>query len=955
MATLNGTSNSDSLSGGTESDALFGGAGHDTVFGGAGDDTMYGGADAVAAPNYVSVNGSSNKVVGTNGRDGFSSTTTSGDNELTSYNFHGVNGVWIGNGDSTETHTHTMSSQVAGGRVNFNAVNTTDQVTITLDGQSINLNTAISNGSISFSGGKAYGINAKGQIVGLSGGDALSTGSFTINVPFKTFGISNSGSGNGTVYDLQVNTNPVGFSGIAAGGDDQLFGGDGNDLAYAGNGNDTVQGGAGNDTLHGEAGRDSIQGGDGNDLAYGGSENDTLSGDAGQDVLYGGDGDDSISGGADNDSLFGDAGNDALNGDAGADTLSGGTGNDSLFGGADADTLSGDAGNDLLYGGEGHDRAAGGSESDTIYGEGGDDTLLGDAGSDVLVGGAGNDGLYGGSEADSLFGDAGNDLIFGDTGNDVIIDGQGSDVVYGGAGDDFVDDAASGGTTADANTVYGDAGNDTIYGSTAGDRLFGGDDNDRLSGDGGNDSLSGGLGRDVLDGGSGIDTADYNSAGAGITVSLATGLGTGGEADGDTLTGIENVIGSSYGDSVTGDAGDNALEGRIGNDTLSGGAGNDGLFGGTDEDNLSGDSGDDTVQGGSQNDTVSGGDGNDRVSGGSEDDKVYGGSGDDVLDGGTGNDVLSGGRGSDTLSGFVGRDVFEMSASGGADVITDFGMSMTGAQTEDQFDVSDLTNDDGSPVKSFDVAISSDAKGNAVLTFPGGETVVLQGVSAATAATPGMLAKMGVPCFASGTQILTPQGPRPVQDLAPGDLVTLAGGGAAPVLWHGRRSLSAGDLDDLPHLRPVRLKAGHFGLTRDLIVSPQHGISVADSLVRACHLAAQGIGAHVARGIRAVTYHHILLPRHALVLSQGAASESFFPGPQALATLSLRDLFALATALGLRCPPPGTSRRSLAEAVGRAYGPRCLPLRSGAEVAGQTHGQTHGRIAASAGPMGAIA
>ena len=96
-------------------------------------------------------------------------------------------------------------------------------------------------------------------------------------------------------------------------------------------------------------------------------------------------------------------------------------------------------------------------------------------------------------------------------------------------------------------------------------------------------------------------------------------------------------------------------------------------------------------------------------------------------------------------------------------------------------------------------------------------------------------------------------------------------------------ALTRGDLDDRPDLRPIRLKAGHFGLHRDLFVSPQHGVRVAgpsgEALVRARHLAMLGRGAHVARGIAAVTYHHLVLPRHGLLQSHGAVTESFYPGP----------------------------------------------------------------------------
>jgi Ca2+-binding RTX toxin-like protein len=84
----------------------------------------------------------------------------------------------------------------------------------------------------------------------------------------------------------------------------------------------------------------------------------------------------------------------------------------------------------------------------------------------------------------------------------------------------------------------------------------------------------------VLDGGAGIDTASYYTSGIGMLVSLASGLGSGGEAQGDTLTGIENVSGSQASDSLYGNASANVLQGWNGNDVLVGRAGKDTLAGG---------------------------------------------------------------------------------------------------------------------------------------------------------------------------------------------------------------------------------------------------------------------------------------------------------------------------------------------------------------------------------------
>jgi len=92
---------------------------------------------------------------------------------------------------------------------------------------------------------------------------------------------------------------------------------------------------------------------------------------------------------------------------------------------------------------------------------------------------------------------------------------------------------------------------------------------------GAGDVLIGGAGADSLDGGAGTDTAVYSDSTAGVTVNLATGTGTGGDAEGDTLTSIENITGSDYDDNLTGDANANVLDGGLGDDTLLGGDGSD--------------------------------------------------------------------------------------------------------------------------------------------------------------------------------------------------------------------------------------------------------------------------------------------------------------------------------------------------------------------------------------------
>ena len=142
--------------------------------------------------------------------------------------------------------------------------------------------------------------------------------------------------------------------------------------------------------------------------------------------------------------------------------------------------------------------------------------------------------------------------------------------------------------------LTGTSGDDTLTGDLIKDDiLVGGAGDDGLLGLGGNDTLTGGLGDDALDGGSGIDTASYTGAPSGVTVDLLAGAASGGD-DSDSLTGIENVTGSSHADTITGDAFGNILIGGGGNDNLTGGAGNDTLVGGAGNDILAGGAGTDT-------------------------------------------------------------------------------------------------------------------------------------------------------------------------------------------------------------------------------------------------------------------------------------------------------------------------------------------------------------------------
>ena len=226
--------------------------------------------------------------------------------------------------------------------------------------------------------------------------------------------------------------------------------------------------------------------------------------------------------------------------------------------GSGADYLLGNDGNDFLQGYGGADEIHGGAGDDDIWGFtkfpstqfDGDDGLYGEDGNDTLHGGAFNDELDGGDDDDLLYGDGGEDKLIGGEGNDTLHGGDDNDELDGGDDDDL---------------LYGDGGEDKLIGGEGNDILHGGDDNDSLDGGGGNDTLIGGSGTNVIKGGAGNDTVSYDWA-RGIDVDLSKGISKG--SSNDTISGIENVLGSDDNDTIKGNRFNNVLDGGLGLDDI---------------------------------------------------------------------------------------------------------------------------------------------------------------------------------------------------------------------------------------------------------------------------------------------------------------------------------------------------------------------------------------------------
>ncbi|AUZ82043.1 retention module-containing protein [Aeromonas sp. ASNIH1] len=144
--------------------------------------------------------------------------------------------------------------------------------------------------------------------------------------------------------------------------------------------------------------------------------------------------------------------------------------------------------------------------------------------------------------------------------------------------------------------LIGGSGNDRLNGNAGNDILLGGLGNDTLNGGEGNDLLIGGAGNDTLNGGNGNDTASYFDSAAGVTVTVNGASQNTGGAGTDSLSNMENLVGSMFNDSLTGDGNANVLSGLAGNDILSGGGGDDLLIGGSGSDTLTGGAGKDTFK-----------------------------------------------------------------------------------------------------------------------------------------------------------------------------------------------------------------------------------------------------------------------------------------------------------------------------------------------------------------------
>lgn len=452
-------------------------------------------------------------------------------------------------------------------------------------------------------------------------------------------------------------------------------------------------------------------------------------------VMNGTAGADRLTGTAGRDSLMGQGGNDSLNGGRGVDYVNGGAGADVLIwdqdpsvrgytdtyvGGNSAENYDSNVYGDLSGGDRLHLNGAGGFRIAFTTSENG---LALDAwgnrlyfsGFERLQTGSGNDSIDGSTAALNaargsgssympthgltVNSGAGNDTIRGTNGSDVIDPGAGNDSVFGGGGNDLL--------MPSQGNDYGNAG--------------AGDDNVRWGNNGSMGPIYD-IGRDTLVGGAGHDLLNLwakgngeNSVGVSVVfTSKSTGHASYSQANGTVVFSEFEQFWTHEGrDTVT------AASASIGSDRQ-------GIYLNTrwGDDQITGSAGNDTIEGGDGADTINGGRGNDFIS-------MY-------------EDIYAADGASVPRD--AARDVLVLQDGFGADTIRAFQVGGTNA---DVLNVSGLHDAAGNRVDVGDVRVTSQGS-SAVLSFPNGERLVLEGVSASTLNS-ATLVRMGIPASGSAS------------------------------------------------------------------------------------------------------------------------------------------------------------------------------------------------------------
>lgn len=647
---------------------------------------------------------------------------------------------------------------------------------------------------------------------------------------------------------------------------------------------------------------------------------------SGADTIFAGDGDDTITS---------EGGADVIDGGAGDDTINGGGGADTIYGNAGNDTIDGGGGSDTIYG----DKIAQGLDYGDIPDPSGDGSSIDDG--DDLSGGFSL--TSGGVQVNYSFADDGNATAFEFNNSDTqytdgLNNGQGANdsaIFLGGtgAGDTSTTtitfssvDPDVEGFVENVNFRINDI-DDAGWQDIVTIRAFDSDNNpiEVTLTAGANHTLSdtdGVAGFDTVTAIDGSGNENPGTADASLLVEIAGpvarveidygNLGPAGQRIDLTEIFFDSVpteTAAGFDDIIDGGAGDDIIFGNQGSDTITGGIGSDTIDGGSGNDDIDGEDDDDTILISSGTDTVDGGAGSD----------TYDATGTTSLDEETITVVVD-----DTGGGTVVK-----STDGTTDTVTSietFIADEAAAESDSiTLTASGLVAGQVSGIDDNATGIFIPKGGGGPISFGGSGQPTFSDLLAGNNGLPGQgpagtyqitggdesgqvgdiafdnfeNIEFDIVCFAAGTLIGTVDGPRPIEELGPGDMVTTSDNSAQPIRWAGRRYLGAAALNAAPRLRPIRISAGALGEntpTRDLIVSPQHRILVRSKiairmfdteevLVPARHLLDLP-GVEVAVDMSSVTYVHIMCDDHEIIDAEGALAETLYTGSEAMKVLS---------------------------------------------------------------------
>lgn len=202
---------------------------------------------------------------------------------------------------------------------------------------------------------------------------------------------------------------------------------------------------------------------------------------------------------------------------------------------------------------------------------------------------------------------------------------------------------------------------------------------------------------------------------------------------------------------------------------------------------------------------------------------------------------------SGTISGFSAGDTIDIAGYGQSQQVSD---SLTGNV---------LTLNDGQT--PFQITFS---------TSPG--SLVVEAVSGTNPKT----VEVVVPCFRHGTRLLTPDGLRLVETLSEGDHVITRNGDSRKIVWHGQRRVDCRRHRSPELVLPVLIEKDAFGSgqpCRDLYLSPDHAIWIEGYLIEIKKLI-NGLSIRQV-SVPSVTYHHIELETHDVVLAEMLPTETY--------------------------------------------------------------------------------